>query len=351
MVIKPLPNYEVAPLRSEEITVGIVQSRVKNVDPENPEEGRRENLGHMLDLIDTAQAWGRKDLLAFHEFPIGGLDMSWSREQVLRVAIEVPGKETQAVAEKARQYNCYIEFGCYALLKDWPGHFINLGIIIDPGGEIILTHWKTRNLSAFGFSTTIYDVLDEYVARYGWEAVFPIARTDIGNIGIMPEVLEPELGRAYAMKGAEIMIRYMTAGAGPWGVRPVTFTGGHHENTFINDFKAVCAAGNYYGLFVNNSLSGNDRGIDFDLGAGHSTIVDCNGGTMLEAASTAETMVSTVIPIAAYRRRHSIPHFPKELYRRLYDEYVPKFPPNSFLETRPDSFKDAVDHYNGLARW
>jgi predicted amidohydrolase len=346
-----LPNYEVVPLRKDEISVGVVQSQVNTVSPQNAERERKNNLNHLLNLVDTAQAWGYKDLLAFHEFPLGGLDMKWSREEVMRVAIEVPGPETAAIGEKASQYHCYIAFGCYAKLQDWPGHFINLGIVIGPDGSIVYQHWKTRNMTAFGFSTTVYDVLDEYVERYGWDAVFPVARTDIGNIGMLPEVLEPELGRAYAIKGAEIMIRYMTAGAGPWNVRPIAFHGGHHENVFINDFKSFCAAGNYYGLFVNNAISSGGHGAEFDIGAGHSTIIDCNGRTLCEVASLSETMISAVIPISAYRKSHSIPHFPKELYSHLYQDYIPKYKPNTFLDNLPDSIQDAAEHYNRLANW
>lgn len=52
---KPLPNYDVVPLRSEDILVAAVQTRLKNVDPKNPKPGMKENLTHLLDCIDVAQ--------------------------------------------------------------------------------------------------------------------------------------------------------------------------------------------------------------------------------------------------------------------------------------------------------
>lgn len=52
---KPLPNYDVVPLRSEDILVAAVQTRLKNVDPKNPKPEMKENLTHLLDCIDVAQ--------------------------------------------------------------------------------------------------------------------------------------------------------------------------------------------------------------------------------------------------------------------------------------------------------
>lgn len=351
MTEKPLPNYETLPLRKDEIKVSVVQSDVRTVDPDKAVAGRQHRLDHMLRLLDAAQGWNPGDLVVFHEFPLGGLDMTWNREQVLKVAIDLPGPETEAIGARAKKYNCYINFGCYAKLEDWPGHFMNMGIIIGPSGDVIFQRWKMRNLSGFGFSTTIHDVLDEYVERYGWDAVFPVCRTDIGNIAIMPEVMEPELGRVYAMKGAEIVIRYMTAGAGSWYFRPLRFNGTSGPPAFINELAMCCAAGHYYGVFVNNSLSIGDGGSTYDLGSGGSTIIDCHGQVMMEAISNQETTVIADIPLAAYRQKHSIPIFPVDLYRQFYADYVPKFPANTFLKSMPDGMMDGIRHYRESANW
>jgi len=349
MTDKSPGSYEMMPLRSDEIKVGIIQSRVKAIDAKDPEKGKWENLDHMFRLIDIAQSMDTKDLLAFHEFPIGGFDMNWQREQVLNMAIDIPGKETEAIGKKAKEYNCYIHFGCYAKLPDWPGHFMNMGVIVGPNGDVIHKHWKTRNLSGFGFSTTVYDVLDEYVKRYGWDAVFPIAQTDIGNLGIIPEILEPELGRAYAMKGAEIMIRYMTSGASTWRIKPLALIGGNAHHTFRVDLQAQCMAGHFYGLFVNDAIS--TEGEALDQGMGYSAIMDCDGKIMIEASSSMETMISAAIPMATYRKNHAIPQFPKDLYMHLYNEYTPRIAPNTFLESMPNSMMDGIRHYQEKARW
>ena len=348
-VPRTLPNYEVVPLRSESITVGIVQSKIKTIEPGNKQH-IKDNLNHVLELIDRAQigAGGpKKDLLVFHEYPLQGFSFEWTREQALKMAIDIPGEETEAIGKKAKQYNCYIHTGCYGKLKEWPGHFTNMGIIIGTTGEVIYKRWKLRNLSGMGFSTTVHDVLDKYVEMYGWDQVFPVARTDIGNFGIIPEIYEPEVGRAFAMRGTEIMIRYMTAGAGYWRNEPMSARGGG-INSFLIDFQAVCMTNSMYGIFVNNSLSPEDP---FYIGAGHSTIFDNDGRVMSEAISSNETVVEAVIPIAAYRKKHSIPKVPNELYMHLLGEYPAKFPPNAFAGYLPSSIADAVQHYRKSMRW
>jgi len=320
------------------------------VDINKPEAERQKKLDYMLRLIDLAQILGTKDLLVFHEFPLHGFEFGWSREQVLRVAIDVPGPETERIGEKAKQYNCYIHFGCYGKLPDWPGHFHNMGIIIGPSGEIIYQRWKLFNWPGLGFSTTVHDVFDEYVAHYGWDAVFPVVRTDIGNLSVCSEIMEPEAGRICAMKGVEIVIRYVTAGAGKWTLTPYVYYGGG-DHTFRNDFLATCLTSNYYGIFVNNSLPVFE-GLEFDLGSGDTAIIDCNGRIMAEAASIRDTMVTAVIPLASYRKKHSIPNIPKELYQHFYnEEFVSKYPPNTFRESLPDGVREAAERYNKLARW
>ncbi|MEW6142570.1 MAG: nitrilase-related carbon-nitrogen hydrolase [Chloroflexota bacterium] len=356
MPVKPLPNYEVIPLRSEEIRVAIVQSRLGTVDPNRAAEGRKLNLKHLLWMIDYAQARTYKDLLAFHEFPLGGLSRAWTRQECLKVAIDVPGPETEAIGRKAKEYGCYIEFGCYARLPDWPEHFFNLGVIIGPDGSIIYKRWWLRNLAGVtGIGTTVWDVLDEFVRRYGWEAIFPVARTDIGNIALMSEVLEPELRRAFAMRGAEIGIHCMVRGTPEMGARqsrPRATAQALPEgpDVFHLDFRAACLVNHIYGLFIQNAVS-EEGGRTLDGGVGRSVIYDCNGAVMAEVASHHEGVVETVIPIAAYRKKHSIPRFQKELFTQLYQKYVSKYPPNLFLKSLPDSIAEGADRYRKAARW
>lgn len=342
-----MPNYEVVPLRSDEISIVVIQSRLKAIDARDPEKGRQENLEHMLWWIDRMQRKRGNDLLVFHEFPLAGTNIKWTREEQIKVAIDIPGRETEIIGQRAKKYDCYVEFGCRGKLKDWPGHFHYFGLIIGPSGEIVHRRWKLRNMPGIGYPTTVYDVLDEYVKRYGWDEVFPVARTDIGNLAIFPEVQSPEIGRAFAIRGAEVLIRYMTSGAGHWSTQPTTWMGGMGDSNRV-DLQATCCQNSVYGVFVNAAMDTEDF---IDIGTGKSAIYDCDGRMMAEAISPFETVIRATIPIAAYRKRHSIPNFPVELFSQLNREYVSKYPPSSYLKYLPKDNTDSIRHYQDTMRW
>src|SRR3546814_14869096 len=99
----------------------------------------------MLNAIDKAQqTGGRCDLLCFHEFPLHGF-APWDLAQYLRVSRHPDGPEIQELGKKARQYNCYIAFGCQMLDDAWAGHTMNTQFLNAPTGELIARHWKQRN--------------------------------------------------------------------------------------------------------------------------------------------------------------------------------------------------------------
>ena len=336
---KPLPNYEVVPLRSDVTRVGVIQGRNKTADPSNPDLGKKENIEHMCWLIDHAQQYGvrpemMKDLIVFHESPVQGWDGLFTREEQYALAIDANGWEVEKLGEKAKEYNCYIIFGStYTRHEGWPGHYANTGFLINPEGKIILKAWKTDNLPGMGWSSTIYDILDKFLEMYGWEAVFPVARTDIGNIAIFPATREPEIARAFAIKGTEILVRYMTNG------RPFRF-----------EVPALCYANRFYGVFVNQAVYEGDRR-PADTDGGGTAVFDDTGKMIAEATSLHETIVSVNIPIATFRKTHSIPVVRKALFECVWAEYECKYPPNSYLDHLPKSKMDALEQLRKIARW
>ena len=123
-------TYAVEDLRRDMILASVVQTRVNGVNGDNPEPDIRRNLDYMLECIDIAQSNGPpNDLLLFHEFPICGFS-SWTREQHYRLALEIPGPETEEITKRCKQYNCYVVFGTYAKDPDWPDHILHLMVSI-----------------------------------------------------------------------------------------------------------------------------------------------------------------------------------------------------------------------------
>lgn len=332
-------RYATVPLAKDSWTLGVAQSRVLAVDAASPEKGRRANVQHMCDLIDYASGFsGKKDLLFFHEFPITGYNYKWSLAEARRVAIELPGEETEALAKKARQYGTWLVFGSYVRDPDWPDNLLSITTIMDDQGRIVDKHWKARNIKGvfFGFelfTTTTYDVLDRFIEMYGADAVVPVARTPLGNISTSSVQREPELFRAMAMKGAEVILRTATGGFTP------------------ADIQATSMYNGVYTAIANNAASPNNGLYFEDAGGGGSAVYDPSGEMVASAPTAFETLVTHRIPIKDFRARHRQPIVHTELVMPVYEAYRSKYPPGLFSAYQPTSIGDAGKYLADKARW
>ncbi|MCU0759818.1 MAG: hypothetical protein MUF07_11580 [Steroidobacteraceae bacterium] len=332
-------KYEQVPLRKDVLRVTAVQSNMRSVrDTKNPAKEMKANVEHMLELVDAANGFpGPQDLVCFHEQPIMGWQ-PWTLEEALRVAIEIPGPETEALGRKAKQHGCYITFGTYARDKDWPGHLLLNGVLIAPDGTVAANHWKTNNSRGFKpgwdiFTTSIYDVLDRYREMYGEDAVLPIARTDIGNISCSITPGQPDVMRAHAMKGLEIRLS--------------SSSGGYN----LEDAAMISLHNRLWTVVCNQSLSPEQPGFPEFSGSGDTAIFGPNGRIVARARSFNEEFVSTVIPIGEFRRTRSIPDVPIEMLMPVYSKYVPRNGPNSQLDYVPKTSEEASQHFIKKRNW
>ena len=333
-------NYERVPLRKDTLRVTAVQSIMRAVrDTANPAREMKANLDHMLDLIDKANGFGgAQDLVCFHEQPIMGWN-PWTREEVLRVAIEIPGPETEALGKKAKEYGCYITFGTYAKDPDWPGHLLLNGVLIGPEGNVVANHWKTNNVRGFIpgwdiFTTGIYDVLDRYREMYGEDAVLQVARTDIGNISCSITPSQPDVIRALAMKGLEIRLS--------------SSSGGYS----LTEAQTIARHNRLWSVVCNQSVSPEQPGFPEFSGSGDTAIFDPRGTIAARARSVHEEFVRATIPIAAFRRSRSIPPgVPIEMLRPVHERYVPRDGPNSQASYQPVDAADASRHFKNIRNW
>jgi len=328
-------RYPVAPLAQDAWTLGVAQSRIH---PAADRADLEDNLQHMLHLIDNAFHYGPgPDLLLFHEFPISGWD-TWTREEALERCITLDGPELAAIAAKARRFGSYIAFGAYVKDPDWPGHVLSLTNLVGPDGDLVASHWKARNVRGLFpgfelFTTAIYDVLDEYVERYGADAVLPVAKTPLGNITLSSTQLEPELMRALAIKGAEVILR--------------TASGSFTET----DIAATALYNRVYVAVANNALLLRKGPYFEDTGAGGSAIYGPDGKVIVRAEGKHEALIQAQIPIAAFRARHLQPDIHWDLYREVFDGYVSRFPPNLFAAEQPPTLADTAAYVAGRSRW
>lgn len=335
--------YDTVPLRQDFINVAAIQSRVRSVDVGNLAPTLKANLQHVLDLIDVAQGspgawnherrWGSKqDLICLHEFPVQGFQ-PWNRDELIKVAFDLPGPESEAIGQRAKTYDCYIAWGCYARDKDWPNHVINMSVISGPSGAIVSKQWKLRNiLGAFGdlalIGTTVYDVLDRYVEMYGWDEVIPIARTDIGNLAMTAVGNEPGLYQCQTLKGAEIIIR--------------TVTGGSNADAVIETARS----NRVYAVGVGNSVSPDNMGFMDAAGARDegTVIVDPRGTVLARTTNHHEDVASSRLPIGDFRKGRRVADLPMAALLPVYQQYAAAYGPNAFLEYLPKDYRDAAAH-------
>jgi predicted amidohydrolase len=329
-------KYERTALKKDIIRVTAAQSPLYPADPANPKQQMSKNLQNMLDLLDSANGFaGAQDLVCFHEQPIMGW-APWPREDALKVAIEVPGKETEALGKKAKQYGCYIAFGSYVRDKDWPGHLLLNGILIGPDGNVVAQHWKQHNVRLRPdwtmFTTTAYDVLPRYIEMYGADAVLPVARTDIGNLSLLTSPYDPDIHRAISVKGMEIAVRFSSGGFNP--------TDSASSSLFNRNWT----------ITVNQSISPGNAGPDFS-GAGGTSIYAPGGREAAMARSASEELIATTIPIAEFRRGHRLPDIPMALVMPVYQKYRPMYDPGLQLAYLPSDSTDSAKYHMSKRNW
>ncbi|MFK7954611.1 MAG: nitrilase-related carbon-nitrogen hydrolase [Lysobacterales bacterium] len=329
-------SYPKVPLEKESVVVKVIQHGVQNLqEAETIQAGLDKNLARMVELSEQACSTGMKpDFLLFNEFPLTGYSTG-TREEKLKFTIKIPGPETDALGEVARQCDTYIIFGSYANDDDWPGHILSLNAVIGRDGKVVERYWKTRNVKRLGEgeipTTTIENVRDRYRAMYGVEAEFPVLRTEYGNIAVSTVQLDPFVFAAYAMRGVEIMFRTSTLFS-------------------KSDVQATAFFNRFYSAMSNITFP---EGPYAQYG-GQSLIVGPNGAVLAEDPSNNESIIQAEIPIAEFRKGRRIPRFPLDVVAPVFEQYqqeVPlnhlDMPPAELPKTRED-MKTLLDE---KSRW
>ncbi|MGI9204077.1 MAG: nitrilase-related carbon-nitrogen hydrolase [Woeseiaceae bacterium] len=330
-------TYPVKPLEKDTIVVKVLQTGVNSLqDFPTIEEGLEFNLAMMERMADQACTEGMKpDFLLFHEFPLTGYS-SGSREEKLKYTVQIPGPETERLAEVARECDTYLIFGSYATDDDWPGHILSFNTVIDRQGDIAKVFWKSRNVKRLYpdreiTTTTIEAVRDRYRAMYGVEEEFPVLQTEFGNIAVSTVQLDPFVYAAFAMRGTEIMLRTATLFS-------------------EEDVLAMARFNNFYSAMANFALPLNPQ-----YEAGESVIVSPNGEILAKSPYLdKDDIIEAEIPIAEFREGRRIPNYAYDVTLPVLNQYRQEFPINHLdlpRETLPDTGQDMKALMEGVSRF
>lgn len=121
-----------------------------------------------------------------------------------RAALEDGGPEYEALGRIAQAQGLFLAGNAYETDRHFPGLYFQTSFVIDPAGAVVLRYRRLNSM----FAPTPHDVWTAYLDRYGLAGVFPVARTEIGNLAAIAseEIVYPEIARAHALRGAEVFV-------------------------------------------------------------------------------------------------------------------------------------------------
>lgn len=328
----------------------------------------QKNLKHLADSIRYAVWNCRLDLpvrlVALSEGGLGGWCLAGGKEHIKiyrEVAPEIPGEETDFLGELCKEMDFY--FIGQMVAKDpelMEERVFNIAFIIDPKGEVIHKHYKTA-FYQLEPNTAPSDIWDRYIEKYGddpvklFEAIYPVARTDIGNIGtlICAEGSFPEAARGLALNGAEIIWR--TQYPEPW-MGNYMFEIQDRAHAIFNTCYVL--APNIGGLIYPGAP-------EHRTSCGKSQIIDYRGNVISQYLGAGESLVSAIINIDGlrdFRVRGLWQNLVKDLrveeYKVIYDAMMAKggiYPKNLCMEEPPLAEADQAElvryQVNRMVEW
>jgi predicted amidohydrolase len=314
--------------------------------------GSRKDIGRNLRVIEDAIHAGISivninmpvRLVALAEGALTGFtDEAFDLEHVAaarELFVDIPGEETQVLADLARHYGTYIVGQCKARWPEvMPDRYFNTLFVIGPDGALV--HKAPKNhLWCRERSCTPHDVYSRWVELFGddIDAFFPVLRTDdIGNLGTIccSDGEYPEAVRALAFNGAEVVYR-------PSEAVPMTNWGGERGGTWLLQNRAHAHFNSLYVVAPNVGPVYLHARMEhpYDIAGGGSHIVDHYGNVLAYSASGYNTFVSAVIDIEALRQfrvmnlnSNWIKDLRTEIFRRMYEQ--PIHPADLWLERDP----------------
>jgi deaminated glutathione amidase len=239
-----------------------------------------------------------------------------------RAAWAPDGAEYTAMGLIAQSNKVYLSGNVYETDAHFPGLYFQTSFVLDDSGTVVLRYRRLVSM----FAPTPHDVWDRYLDIYGLDAVFPVARTELGNLACIAseEILYPEIARVLALKGAEVFL-HSTSEVGSPRLTPKDVA--KRARAYENCCWVVSAnsAGIVNSDFPNQSTDGMSK------------VVDHKGEVRSEAGFGESMVANAEIDVAAVRRARAKPGMANvlsrqrlELFAQAYSTSV--YPANTMLD-------------------
>jgi len=218
-----------------------------------------------------------------------------------KAALEVDGPEYEALGKIAQEQKLFLSGNAYEADKNFPGIYFQTCFIIGPNGNVVLRYRRLNSM----FAPTPHDVWSKYLDIYGLAGVFPVAKTEIGNLSAIAseEILYPEIARAHALRGTEIFVHNSSEIGSPIATPKMI---AKRARAFEN--MAYVISANTAGIL--------DTGIPVGGPDGNSMVVDWKGNVLSESNSGETFTAFADVDIAALRAARRKPGMTNMLARQ-----------------------------------
>lgn len=242
-----------------------------------------------------------------------------------KACLEIDGRIYEALSTMVQRHQVYFSGNAYEQDPYFPELFFQTSFLIGPNGEVLLRY---RRLNAAGIPTP-HDVWGLYLDAYGSESLFPVAKTNIGNLACLAgdDLLYPEVARCLTMRGAEVLLH-----AAAESYNPVP-----HYRSLVRQVRAA----ETMSYVVSANLAGLTES-PVPLSGGGSKIVDPRGLVLAEAGYGENISVMADIDLAALRelrQRPAATNWPAQLRTELYAASYTQhavYPSGTLLSQTPD---------------
>lgn len=252
-------------------------------------------------------------------FPMGETVEAWGH----KAALEMAGEEYEALGALCSANQVYLSGNAYELDRHFPGLYFQTSFLLDPTGKVALRYRRLVSM----FSPTPHDVWQRYLDVYGIDGVFPVATTAIGRLAAVAseEILYPEITRALALRGAEVILHSSSETGSPQ-LTPKAIA------------RRARALENL--VYVVSANTAGIADIDIPLGSadGGSQIVDYLGEVRAEAGAGESMVANSELDLGALRRYRQRPGMGNllarqrlELFAATYAQSV--YPANTMLDS------------------
>jgi predicted amidohydrolase len=216
-------------------------------------------------------------------------------------AWDVGGREYDALGKVAQAQKLFLAGNAYETDTHFPGLYFQTSFVVAPNGDVVLRYRRLNSM----YAPSPHDVWSKYLDIYGLDGVFPVARTEIGNLAAIAseEILYPEIARAHALRGAEVFVHSSSEIGSPL-------------DTNKNVAKQARAFENLAYVVSANTAGITGTTAPIASADGNSQIIDWKGNKLAES-NTGETFTAFAdIDIAALRHARRKPGMTNYLSRQ-----------------------------------